>query len=121
MALISFWLLGAHSFGEVGETGKARVALDGFGDFLEVLERLGLLEILADARDVGLELRVFKGLDDKRAKKMADQLVAEKALSRNSPRSEKNPRYSFISKWLNLPPSLLYSVWQPSMAFATFR
>jgi hypothetical protein len=40
-----------------------------FGDFLEVLECLELLEILADARDVGLELRVFKGLDDKRAKK----------------------------------------------------
>jgi hypothetical protein len=105
----------------LSEPGKLRLAFNSLGDLVKVFEGVGLFEVLPDARDIALYFRVFIGLDDKRAKKMADQLVAEKALSRNSPRSEKNPRYSLISKWLNLPPSLLYSVWQPSMAFATFR
>jgi hypothetical protein len=33
MALISFCLLGAHCFGEVGEAGKARVAFDALAIF----------------------------------------------------------------------------------------
>jgi hypothetical protein len=76
MARGSFRLPRAHRFGERGQPDKPRILLNRSCDLFEVLEGLWLFEVLMNARDIALGFRVFIGLDDKRATKMAEYWLA---------------------------------------------
>jgi hypothetical protein len=91
MARGSFRLPRAHRFGERGQPDKPRILLNRSCDLFEVLEGLWLFEVLMNARDIALGFRVFIGLDDKRAKKMADYRLAQHAGLHEQPKILEEP------------------------------
>jgi len=100
-------LVGAHGFGEGNKGGEARIALDLLGHLLEFGERFRLLEVFPRALDIAFDFRIFVGLDDICAEKVADQLLAQRpALHEQAEVGEKTQIFvdGHVAK---LPPSFL--------------